>query len=379
MISIHGNIKNIHEATICKVTYPSQNKVLSKNEFLCISDLSNIPNSTLAGIITSSKQVYNEITFCPTLQILTKDISLLEGDVLLIYPSGDVIKLYDAGSKTNTLFLTEECNCRCITCPQPPKKKDDEDHINIALKSIELMSEATQCLGISGGEPTVKWDGLLKIIKKCREYLPDTSLQLLTNARVLKDYNKAKALSDSGGDNLFAGVPIYSDIDQIHDFHSGIKGSFWDTLEGIYNLERAGVSIELRIVITKTNYKRLPQLANFIYMTMPFVGCVVFMGLEIIGEAEKNIDKLWVSPIEYAEKLEQSLKILRQRGIEAAIFNHQLCTLPKALWPIAKSAISEWKVRYLPKCNVCKEKENCGGFFFSTEQYVGNLISPITD
>ena len=379
MNSFYCKPKNISKNTICVVRYPKKSNSFSNthNLFTVVNKISEFPQNLPEGIITTSDAVFDKITSKPIIKIDNKKFSLLEGDILLIHPSGNVIKIYDVSSYTNTIFVTEECNSRCITCPQPPKKKDDQDHVNFALQSIELMDSNTQCLGISGGEPTLKWTGLLKILKKCNEYLPNTSLQLLTNARALKDYGKAKILSEIVGDKLFVSIPLYSDIDKIHDTHSGAKGSFWETIDGIYNLERTGIFIELRVLLTKENFIRLPQMAHFIYRTMPFVGCVVFMGVEPIGKALENIDRLWINPSLYSNELELALKLLNQRNIRAAIFNHQLCTISKSLWPLSKMAISEWKVRYLPECEKCSEKINCGGFFFSAEDLLRTSILPI--
>ena len=377
MISIYGKIFNINETTICRVILPPSYVSKNNTDYIFVNDLSEINENHSGGIITTSKDhIKNNIT-TPIYQIETENLEIVEGDILLIEHSGNAIKLYDSLSESNSLFLTEECNSRCIMCPQPPKTKDEADLINIALSSIELMSQNTKCLGITGGEPTLKWVGLIKVIEKCIKFLPNTQMQLLTNARILKDYLKAQELSEMGGKNLFVGVPLYSDTDQTHDYLCGSKGAFWDTLEGLYNLERAGIFIELRIVITKENYLRLPELAHFIYRTIPFVGCVVFMGMEPIGIALKNIDKLWIDPIDYVSQLERAIKILWQRNIRTSIFNHQLCTLPKKIWPLTKKSISEWKIIYKNECDECTEKNNCGGFFFSSKQFMSRAISAI--
>lgn len=41
-------------------------------------------------------------------------------------------------------------------------------------------------------------------------------------------------------------------------------GTFDETVRGILNLKRQGVLVEVRVVVHKQTYDRLPQLARFI-------------------------------------------------------------------------------------------------------------------
>ena len=54
-------------------------------------------------------------------------------------------------------------------------------------------------------------------------------------------------------------------------------------------------------------------------------------------------------------------------GMNVSIYNHQPCVLDKRLWPFARKSISDWKNEYMPECMGCREKDNCGGFFFLGE------------
>lgn len=374
MITIQGKSINIKEQIICRVVSALSKYPPSPSNFLHIDNFSDI-NDSYKGFILNSNQTTNGASR-PIFQYASDTLSLKDGDVLCVNPNNQAIKIYDPASLTNSIFLTERCNSNCIMCPQPPKKQDSLNWLNLSLKSITLMDGATECLGITGGEPTIEWDSLIKVFKACKEFLPNTQIQLLTNARALTDFSKAKELAGFN-DKLFVGVPIYADIDSIHDKLSGSKGAFWDTIEGLYNLERAGIFIELRIVITKMNYKRLMNFSEFVYRTLPFIGYVAFMAMEPIGKALKNIDKLWLDPMDYMDELEKAVKILWRRGIGVSLFNHQLCILPRNLWPLAKKAISDWKVVYSEECTKCTEQHNCGGFFFSSLPLKSRGVAPI--
>jgi hypothetical protein len=87
------------------------------------------------------------------------------------------------------------------------------------------------------------------------------------------------------------------------------------------------------------------------------------MGLENIGYAPRNMDKLWIDPLDYQDELESAVELLSTRGMRVSIYNHQLCVLRKSLWKFARKSISDWKNIYLDACNGCGVRNECGGFF----------------
>ena len=148
------------------------------------------------------------------------------------------------------------------------------------------------------------------------------------------------------------GIPLYSDIDYIHDYVVQAKGAFNETIKGLLNLKRCGINIELRVVVHKQTYKRLPKLADFIARNLPFVDHVALMGLEIMGFARANLGELWVDPYHYQSELMNAVKILEAGRVKPILFNHQHCLLPKELWSYSQKTISDWKNEYLYRINL---------------------------
>ena len=280
---------------------------------------------------------------------------------------------FDIDSNDNALFVTEQCNNNCLMCCQPPKKYDDIDALY--QKNIQLLQSAPQelkVLGITGGEPTLLGERLVDLILEIRKHLPDTAIQLLTNGRKFKDAEYTQRVARAAGDEFFVGVPLHSDYLKDHDAIAGSKHAFEETVYGLYNLASEGVEIELRIVINAMNYKRLPQMSEFIFKNLPFVSWVAFMGMEKIGYSVKNQSSIWVEPIEYASYLKEAVMELDSWGIPVAIYNIPLCLLPKDCWLFAKRSISDWKVRYSEICHDCSVKSECCGLFgTSVNEYVG--------
>ncbi len=110
--------------------------------------------------------------------------------------------------------------------------------------------------------------------------------------------------------DLMFGIPIYSDLADVHDYVVQSHGAFDETVRGILNLKSADVQVEIRVVIHKQTFDRLPQLARFIARNLTFVDQVVFMGLEITGFTRANLDLLWIDPVEYQEQLVEAVQCL---------------------------------------------------------------------
>jgi len=304
---------------------------------------------------------------------------LSDGDVVAMNPSGYVRTLYRVQSKHNALFATDRCNSFCLMCSQPPKDVDDSGRLAEHLRLIDLMSPETQELGMTGGEPTLLKDGLLAVIQRCKELLPATSMHILSNGRLFYYNTFARAVAEIEHPDLMFGIPLYSDLDYEHDYVVQARGSFDETMMGLQNLGRFDVGVEIRVVIHALTYRRLPQLAEFIYRNLPFARHVALMGMELMGFAVANLDSLWVDPWDYREELGCATEYLAARGMQVSVYNHQLCTLPQSIWPFARQSISDWKNEYVPVCAGCARRSECGGFFSSgVQRRMSSHIQPFS-
>ncbi len=282
----------------------------------------------------------------------------------------------DINSNDNALFVTAQCNNRCIMCCQPPLKRDDLDHYfekNIAL--IDSAPASLPSIGITGGEPTLLDDRLFELIRHIRKRLPYTEIHLLTNGRAFADLEYARKLADCSTDKMLLGIPLHSDYTGDHDYITQVKGSYNETMRGLYNLARFDFGIELRIVLTRANYMRLPNLPEFIYRNLPFVEYISFMGLEYTGYTVKNRDEVWIEPVQYQYELEKAVTGLAGWNMNVSVFNLPHCILKPSLWPYACRSISDWKTVYAPCCYECRMKSECCGLFATSRQHYN--VTPI--
>ena len=303
---------------------------------------------------------------------------LADGDIVRISPrGGDLWVMYRCSSHHNFIFLTERCNSNCVMCSQPPRDVNDDHLVEQYLRAIPLMSPETPELAITGGEPTLLGDRLIQIIRACKEGLPITSLHMLSNGRMFNYLSFSQELAGVAHPDLMVGIPLYSDIASLHDFVVQAEGAFDQTVRGVMNLRRCGVQVEVRVVLHRQTVHRLPHLARFIARNFPFVDHVAFMGLEMMGYVRMNLEALWIDPVEYQTQLRAAVEELHRHRMTVSIYNHQLCVLDRELWGFARKSISDWKNEYLPECDACAVRDQCGGFFSSSSLRRSESIRPI--
>lgn len=282
------------------------------------------------------------------------------------------------GSNDNTLFTTARCDNRCLMCCQPPGVRDDIEEL--WQHNLEILRRAPQgikVVGISGGEPTLLGDRLIELIKHIRATMPEADIHLLTNGRNFRHIDLCRRVAEAARGRLVAGIPLHSDYCGDHDRIAGASEAYCQTMAGLYNLAAFGVPIELRIVINRLNYRRLPHMAEFIHKNLPFVAWTAFMAMEHTGLAVAHEQEVWIEPTDYAPRLEEAVLTLAQWRRHVSIYNVPLCLLPPSLRPYAEQSISDWKTRFEPLCEPCLLKSECCGLF-STSRRTFRGLTPKT-
>ncbi|MEY4277654.1 MAG: hypothetical protein RI975_920 [Pseudomonadota bacterium] len=298
--------------------------------------------------------------------LLGKEFSYFgNDDVVSLSADGRIRSIYRADSNHNSILLTEQCNNYCLMCSQPPKRGDDSWLLREAFEAIRLIPRETKVLGFTGGEPTIFGKEFINLIQHTKNWLPHTSLHILSNGRSFADENFAYEYAKVQHPDVMVGIPVYSADPTIHDYVVQAEGAYDETIRGILNLKRFGQKVEIRVVLHKQTYKGLPELANFIARNLLFVDQVALMGLEHTGFTRANIDALWIDPLEYKDQLSEAVRILSNYSIHAAVYNHPLCLVNPDVYPAYVKSISDWKNEYANECGPCTKKNECGGFFSS--------------
>lgn len=287
---------------------------------------------------------------------------LNSGDIVKVFPDGRIIRLWNATSFQNCLFVTNGCNFRCLMCPQPPCADNPEQHIE-NLRLLDLLNCKVEMIGITGGEPTLFPERVIEYFDFINRKFPSARVEILTNGSLLSDFTMAKRLALAAPLNICYCVSIHGDTGALAESIMRCEGGWDKALKGVINLARLKQQIEIRVVVTKNNAPYLEDIAVFLYRNFPFVYHVAFMGQEITGEAVDNYSDIWVEPLDYAESLDRAVRYLAAMDMNVSIYNIPLCLLPEPSRRFAARSISDWKQAYIEKCEGCSLKSDCCGFF----------------
>lgn len=381
MIKLHARLKTTRDAEpfVARiVTAADASKDPADNEVFYVGQSVHAPEGFHGYLVNEDKVSVSDNAGSNIWQIPAELEYLTDGDIIRISPrTGELWVMYRRNSPSNSLLLTEQCNSNCIMCSQPPKSANDSHLVQAYLKAIPLMSLETKELGITGGEPTLLGESLFTIIQACKDYLPNTSLHMLTNGRMFNYVSLCRRIAEIEHPDLMLGIPIYADLAHVHDFVVQAPGAFDQTIRGLMNLARFGVRIEVRMVLHGATIIRLPQFATFVARNLPFVDHLALMGLEMMGYVRMNLEALWVDPADYQHVLCEAVETLLDCRMNVSIYNHQLCVLDRSLWPVARKSISDWKNEYVDECRNCLVRDECGGFFSSSGLRRSRQIKPL--
>lgn len=311
--------------------------------------------------------------------ITQADISIInDGDILILIDNGCFDFAWEVDSPYNSFFLTGKCNVACLMCPQPPS-----DFNNLALGEATKILKLLQGRGISdicltGGEPTLTKDKFIEFLANCVTQHPEAYISVLTNGRTLADMDFVERIAEIVTSNVVFCVSLHGDNPRLHDTIVNRPDSFEKTETGIYNLARKGISIEIRHVITKLNYARLPQMARHLYNYMPFCNHYAFMAMELHGEASKNADRIMVNPAQYKSDLADAALLLERACLSVSLYNVPLCMADERIRHLARQSISTWKNIFPQECGECLQKSKCSGFFATSARIPVEDIKPFS-
>lgn len=301
-----------------------------------------------------------------------------EGDVIGVHaPSGKFRTLYRHNSRHNSFLVTERCNNYCLMCSQPPKDIDDRWILNEIRESLPLLDKETRTLTFTGGEPLSDWAGFISVLSECRDQLPKTAIQVLTNGRAFAQSEIVDAWRKVNHPSLIAAIPVYAAVDHVHDYVVQAKGAFDETILGILKLKDRGQRVEVRVVLHAQTAPIISETCRWLARNLSFVDHVALMGLENTGFAIANEAQLWIDPIDYQAGLAEAVEFLVTANVNVSVYNLQRCVLAPSVWPYAVQSISDWKNAFVAECQSCAEKTRCAGFFSSGRPRRSRAIGPI--
>jgi His-Xaa-Ser system radical SAM maturase HxsC len=286
------------------------------------------------------------------------------GDILVPLSNHDRVEvLFRESDSHHALLTTNRCNSLCVMCSQPPTAQADGWRVEQAIEVVRHIRRSPPALGLSGGEPLLLEGELRRLIDVIATLHPGTRIELLTNARLLANSAVAGSILDGLDQKIGWLVPLYGHADFLHDFVVQSPGAFDETIEGLLVLRKHEQAVQLRLVLIDPVLRIFPALCAFIGRNLPFVREVALMACEPIGFALANQALCEVDLGDWSETLLSAGRQLERHRVPYLFMNTPLCALPRALWPMARKSISDWKNVYAEECEECSEKADCAGLF----------------
>lgn len=155
------------------------------------------------------------------------------------------------------LELSDRCNEVCVHCYQVQGQKGELTTADWRGVLDELAEAGVLMLTLSGGEVTLRPD-FLELVAYARSL--GFALRVFTNGLTMTE---ALARELARHSVLDVEISVYGTRAEIHDFVTGVPGSFERTVRGVSALVRAGVCVTIKSVALSVNHDDLAHYAAF--------------------------------------------------------------------------------------------------------------------
>jgi MoaA/NifB/PqqE/SkfB family radical SAM enzyme len=149
-----------------------------------------------------------------------------------------------------TLYLTERCNSRCVTCDYWRHGRKDATLASVEKLLPDLSALGTRVALLSGGEPLLnpEWPAIAGLLRA-----QGIECWLLTSGLSLAKHASRAAA-------LFRSITVSLD-GTCAETYAAIRGldAFDKVCEGIRAAVSAGAMVGLRVTVQRANYRELPR------------------------------------------------------------------------------------------------------------------------
>lgn len=267
------------------------------------------------------------------------------------------------------------CNNNCHFCVQGHKKKFGNKETLELKKYLEKSAkEGYEGVVLTGGEPTIRPD-ILDLVGHAKK-LGFTLIQIQTNGRrfVYKEFCKDII---AAGANEFSPA-VHGHIPELHDYLTSAKGAFAQTVTGIRNLKSLGQTVITNTVITKSNFRHLPDIAKLLVKLKVDQFQLAFV--HALGHAATNFDSVVPRKSLIEPHVKEALDIGIQAGVNVMTEGIPYCFMQGYERYIAEEIIPDTKIYDLdnviedysklrmdegkkrgPNCKKCRYFKKCEG------------------
>lgn len=223
--------------------------------------------------------------------------------------------------KRTDIKLGYSCNNNCRFCGEGENRCLGDRPTDEIKRELELRGNYAQEVVLTGGEPTLRKD-IFELIYYAKK-LGFSLIQLQTNGRMFSYEDFTKKMSEI--DKLQYFISIHGHNSQLHDSLTRVSGSFSQTTQGIKNLKKYGSFIITDTVITKQNYKFLPEIAKFLISLK--VNQLQFCFIHPQGNALKEFENVVPNLSTVTPYVRKTLDIGKEKGAKMKVEGIPFCLM----------------------------------------------------
>jgi MoaA/NifB/PqqE/SkfB family radical SAM enzyme len=188
---------------------------------------------------------------------------------------GDLAAFLD-GTSVNfaEVKVTLRCNQSCVMCKTDAEVRNVLPDATAMEKLIPRLAEKTDCLTLSGGEPTL--DPNLPQYVEMAHRAGFRIIEVQSNGIRLADYDYVKRLVDAGGGETSFLVSLHAHEAELSDQITQAPGTFEKTIQGLHNIKKTGSILTLCFVIMTLNYRQIPAYVDFVAKELGYSANILF-------------------------------------------------------------------------------------------------------
>jgi MoaA/NifB/PqqE/SkfB family radical SAM enzyme len=200
------------------------------------------------------------------------------------------------------------CNNNCVFCAQAHKRKLGDRTAEELKKEMEAaLEDGCDEMVFTGGEPTIRKD-ILELVSHARD-LGYRIIQIQSNGRMFSYMGFVRKMVKAGATEF--SPAIHGHIKEIHNVQTRSE-SFGQTLQGIKNLKALDQYVITNTVITKYNYRHLPEIAEM--LTSLGVNQFQLAFVHPVGNAWKNFSTVVPKKSKVMPYVHRALDIAKASG-----------------------------------------------------------------
>ena len=215
------------------------------------------------------------------------------------------------------------CNNNCLFCAQAFRRNIPDKSTTKIVDELRKNSKACSEVVFTGGEVTIRKD-FFDLISSAKSFGYKIIL-IQSNGRRFSDIQFCLDTINKGANDF--SIAIHGHNADLHNSLTTSQGSFEQTKQGIKNLIELNQMVATNTVVVKQNYKKLPEIANFLSNLFP--NQVQFAFVHPMGNAEKNFNLVVPKMSDVLLYLKKAIDILLENNIEPRIEAIPPCLIPK--------------------------------------------------